>query len=150
MLYSLTMALSENMAKNKNFILKLDLYEKWDKTTLIAYLISASCGKSFGDKTSLTLCLFKEHCMSRYIGLRFWKWFIYLSRIANNADCFLWIRRVSLLASFWSEHPVPSCYWMLHCFLAYCILFSYLQCIGYSVRAIKHLTSNTINWNSRF
>ena len=60
MLYSLTMALSENMAKNKNFILKLDLYEKWDKTTLIAYLISASCGKSFGDKTSLTLCLFKE------------------------------------------------------------------------------------------
>ena len=63
MLYSLTIALSENMAKNKDFILlfhKLDLYEKWDKTILITYLISASCGKSFGDRTSLPFCLFKE------------------------------------------------------------------------------------------
>ena len=46
MLYSLTMALSENMAKNKDFILKLDLYEKWDKTALIAYLISAHVAKA--------------------------------------------------------------------------------------------------------
>ena len=57
---SLTMALSENMAKNKDFILTLDLYEKWDETTLTAHLISASRAKNFGDRNSLTLCFFTE------------------------------------------------------------------------------------------
>ena len=60
MLCSLTMALSEGMAKNKDFILTLDLYEKWNETTLTAHLISASCAKIFGDSNSLTLCLFTE------------------------------------------------------------------------------------------
>ena len=60
MIGSLTMALSENMAKNKDFILTLDLYEKWDETTLTAHLISASCAKIFGDRNSLTLCFFTE------------------------------------------------------------------------------------------
>ena len=47
------------MAKNKTFILALDLYEKWDKATLTAHLISASSAKNFGDRNSL-LCLFTE------------------------------------------------------------------------------------------
>ena len=55
----MTKTLSENMAKNKTFILALDLYEKWDKATLTAHLISASCAKNFGDRNSL-LCLFTE------------------------------------------------------------------------------------------
>ena len=46
MLYSLTMALSKNMAKNKGFILTLDLYEKWNKTTLTVHLVSSSCAKN--------------------------------------------------------------------------------------------------------
>ena len=54
------MALSENTAKNKDFILTLDLYEKWDKTSLTAHLISASCVKNFGDRNSLTLCFLTE------------------------------------------------------------------------------------------
>ena len=54
------MALSENMAKNKDFILTLDLSKKWDERTLTALLISASCAKNFGDRNSLTLCLFTE------------------------------------------------------------------------------------------
>ena len=60
MIGSLTMALSKNMAKNKDFILTLDLYEKWDETTLTAHLISASCAKSFGDRNSLILCFFTD------------------------------------------------------------------------------------------
>ena len=59
-LCSLTMALSENMVKNKDFILTLDLSKKWDERTLTALLISASCAKNFGDRNSLTLCLFTE------------------------------------------------------------------------------------------
>ena len=54
------MVLSEDMAKNKDFILTLDLYEKWYKTILTAHLISASYAKNFGDRNSLTLCLFTE------------------------------------------------------------------------------------------
>ena len=38
----------------------LNLYEKWDKATLTAHLISASCAKNFGDWNSLALCLFTE------------------------------------------------------------------------------------------
>ena len=49
------MALSEKMVKNKDFVLTLDLYQKWDKTTLTAHLISASCVKIFGDRNSLML-----------------------------------------------------------------------------------------------
>ena len=60
MLCSLTMTLSENMAKNKDFILTLDLHEKWDETTLTALQISASRAKNLGDRNSLTLCLFTE------------------------------------------------------------------------------------------
>ena len=60
MLCSLTMTLSESMARNKDFILTLDLHEKWDETTLTAHLISLSCAKNFGDSNSLTLCLFTE------------------------------------------------------------------------------------------
>ena len=54
------MALSENKAKNKDLILTLDLYEKWDETTLTAHLISASCAKNFGNRNSLMLCFFTE------------------------------------------------------------------------------------------
>ena len=54
------MVLSENMVKKKDFILTLDLYEKWDETTLTAPLISALCAKNFVDWNSLTLCLFTE------------------------------------------------------------------------------------------
>ena len=54
------MALSENMIKNKDLILKLDMQEKWDKKTLTAHLISASCAKNSGHRNSLTLCLFTE------------------------------------------------------------------------------------------
>ena len=57
---SLTMALSENMAKNKDFILTLDLYEEWHETALTAPLISVSCAKNFDDRNSLALCLFTE------------------------------------------------------------------------------------------
>ena len=60
MLCSLTIALSENMAKYKDFILTLDLHEKWDETTLTAHLISTSCAKNFGHRNSLTLCLFTK------------------------------------------------------------------------------------------
>ena len=60
MLRSLTIALSENMAKNKYFLLKLNLYEKWDETASIARLISASWAKNVGDRNSLALCLFTE------------------------------------------------------------------------------------------
>ena len=60
MLYSLTKALSVNMDKNKDLILALDLDEKWDKTSLTAHLISASCAKSASDRNPLTLCLFTE------------------------------------------------------------------------------------------
>ena len=60
MLCSVTMAFSENTAKNKDFTLTLDLYEKWNETTLTAHLISASCSKIFGDRNSLTLCFFTE------------------------------------------------------------------------------------------
>ena len=52
------MTLFKNMAKNKHFKLTLDLYEKWDETTLTAHLISASCAKNFGGRNSLMLCLF--------------------------------------------------------------------------------------------
>ena len=65
-LYSLTKALSENMAKNKIFMLTLDLYEKWDKATLTAHLISASCAKNFGDRNS-SLCLFTESAGSNIL-----------------------------------------------------------------------------------
>ena len=60
MLCSLTIALSENMAKYKDFILTLDLHEKWDETTLTAHLISTSCAKNFGNRNLLTSCLFTE------------------------------------------------------------------------------------------
>ena len=60
MMCSLTMALSENKAKNKDLILTLDLHEKRDETTLTAHLISASCAKNFGDKNSLMLYFFTE------------------------------------------------------------------------------------------
>ena len=61
MLYFLTLALSVNMAKDKDFILTLDLYEKWEKTTLTAHLVPASCAKNFGERNYLTLCLFTEY-----------------------------------------------------------------------------------------
>ena len=55
------MALSEIIAKNKDFLLKSDLYENWDKATLTANLISASCAKNIGgDRNSLTFRLFTE------------------------------------------------------------------------------------------
>ena len=60
MLRSLTIALPDNMVQNKDIIMTLNLYEKWDKTTLTAHLISASCAKNFGDWNSLALCLFTE------------------------------------------------------------------------------------------
>ena len=60
MLYSSTMALSKNMAKNKDFILTLDLCEKWDKTILKVHLISSSSARNFDDKNSLMFCLFTE------------------------------------------------------------------------------------------
>ena len=60
MLCSLTMALFENMTKNKNFILTFNLYEKWYETALTAPLISASCVKNFDDRNTLALCLFTE------------------------------------------------------------------------------------------
>ena len=60
MLRSLTIALPDNMVQNKAIIMTLNLYEKWDKTTLTAHLISASCAKNFGDWNSLALCLFTE------------------------------------------------------------------------------------------
>ena len=52
------------------------------------------------------------------------------SAIANNTDCFFWIRRIFLSASFLSERPVTSCHSMLYCFLAYWIHFPNLQHIG--------------------
>ena len=60
MLCSLTMTLFENMARNKNFILTFNLYEKWHETAFTASLISASCAKNFDDRNSLALCLFTE------------------------------------------------------------------------------------------
>ena len=60
MLRSLTIALPDNMVQNKDIIMTLNLYEKWDKATLTAHLISASCAKNFGDWNSLALCLFTE------------------------------------------------------------------------------------------
>ena len=57
MLYSVTMALSRNMAKNKAFILILDLNEQWDETSFTTHLTSASCAKSFGAGIKM-LCLF--------------------------------------------------------------------------------------------
>ena len=54
------MALPEIIAKNKDFLLKSDLYENWDKATLTANLISASCAKNIGDRNSLTFRLFTE------------------------------------------------------------------------------------------
>lgn len=59
-LYFLTIALSRNMVKNRDFILTLKLYEKWDKKTLTAHLTSTSFAKSFVDRNSLTLCLHTE------------------------------------------------------------------------------------------
>ena len=60
MLCSLAAALSGNMAKNKDFILTLDLHEKWNETTLDTPLISASCAKNIGDRNLLALRLFIE------------------------------------------------------------------------------------------
>ena len=60
MLYSLTMSLSVNMAKNKDLILTLDLYEKWGKTALNVHLISAPRAKNLDDRNLLMLYLFTE------------------------------------------------------------------------------------------
>ena len=146
------------MDKNKDFILALDLYEKWDQTALTAHLISASCAKHFGDRNSLTLCLFAEsagtdilvsdfgndlststtsteeleaaevqvfaknrlisRCINSFLcascafnvkqELTHPFGNVNTSAIANNTDCFLWIRRVFLLASFSSECSATS------------------------------------------
>ena len=63
MLHSLTMALSVNMTKNKDFLLILDLYEKWNKATLTPHLISASCAKNFDAVFGHRIC------RNRYTGL---------------------------------------------------------------------------------
>ena len=60
------LSLSGNMTKNKDFILTFNLYENWDKTTLIAHLTFASCAKSFGD-----VMLVYKICRIRYTDLRF-------------------------------------------------------------------------------
>ena len=135
------MTLPENMAKNKNFILTLDLYEKWDKITLTAHLIFASCAKNFviteSAETDILVSDFgndlstsatsteeleaaevkdfaKNRLLSRLINsfpcascafnvkqeLTHPFGDVNTSAIANNADCFLWIRRVFLSARF--------------------------------------------------
>ena len=71
MRYTLTMALSGNVSKNKDFRLRFNLYENWNKTSLTA--------KSFGD-----IMFVHRICRNRCTDLQFRQFHISISTTSTK------------------------------------------------------------------